>query len=120
MPASAIANPPTPPAAPMPAELQSKPEDFSSENAGGCTTGGRAGLRGGSTGPANAGLARLAALRRAAAKVRVLRMALLRVGIARCDPMRRPCVTPVTVRPFAPTSDPFVAVARPTGPDLRC
>ena len=69
VPASAIANAPTPPAAPMPAELQSKPEEVSSEDAAVCTTSGAApaGPCGGSMGIAKAGLARVAAPRMAAA-----------------------------------------------------
>src|SRR3954471_15024414 len=107
VPASAIANAPTPPAAPMPAALQSKPEEVSSEDAAVCTMGGGAGCLGGGSILAKAGLVRIAAPRMAAARVPVVRIVLLLVGIAQCDPVRRPSGTPVKARPFAPTSDPF-------------
>jgi hypothetical protein len=115
-PASAIANAPTPPVAPMPAELQSKPEDVSTIG-GGVGTAARPGLCGGSAGMAEAEPVNIAAARKAAARVRVLRMALLAVGTAnaiRCDD-RAPR------RSWGAHSHPFPAqpVAWTTRSDLR-
>src|SRR3954447_10888773 len=83
VPASAIANAPTPPAAPIPAALQSKPEEVSSEDAAVCTMGGGAGCLGGGSILAKAGLVKIAAPRMAAARVPVVRIALLLVGMPR-------------------------------------